>query len=281
MTHSWSNFRFQANKDNQPNGQMVRYTLHQYKDDNKPKNEIINLFFLLKDLLALSGPQHGRISFGQTQLLLLIWLYCMLLLPCHVLPIYGSCIKIHSTDESHEVWSILGGGCLGCGTLHYDSWKPQSVQKVITIYRLYHGLHWELDSIVSIATHYRLHGPGIESAGGEIFYTCPDQPWVPPRLLNNAYWVSFLGVVQSGHGNDHPPPSSTEVKETVKLYLYSPCGPSWPVLRRTLLSYFGTLNLALRNDKSFPCIPFQDKSFWRFKLQYVIKQGNTMTSGEP
>jgi hypothetical protein len=30
------------------------------------------------------------------------------------------------------------------------------------------------------------------------------------------------------------PPSSGEVKERVELYLYSPSGPSWPVLGRTL-----------------------------------------------
>jgi hypothetical protein len=41
---------------------------------------------------------------------------------------------------------------------------------------------------------------------------------------------SFPGVKQSGRGVDHPPPSSGEVKERVELYLYSPSGPSWPVL---------------------------------------------------
>jgi len=41
---------------------------------------------------------------------------------------------------------------------------------------------------------------------------------------------SFLGVKQPGHGVDHPPPSSVKVKERVELYLYSPSGPSWPVL---------------------------------------------------
>jgi hypothetical protein len=30
-----------------------------------------------------------------------------------------------------------------------------------------------------------------------------------------------------------PPPSKAEVKKRVELYLYSPFGPSWPVLRRT------------------------------------------------
>jgi hypothetical protein len=41
---------------------------------------------------------------------------------------------------------------------------------------------------------------------------------------------SFSGVKWPGRGVDHPPPSSAEVKERVDLYLYSPSGPSWPVL---------------------------------------------------
>jgi len=41
---------------------------------------------------------------------------------------------------------------------------------------------------------------------------------------------SFLGVKRLGRGNDHPPSSSAEVKETVELYLYSPSETSWPVL---------------------------------------------------
>ena len=45
---------------------------------------------------------------------------------------------------------------------------------------------------------------------------------------------SFPGVKRPGRGADHPPPTSAEVKERVELYLYSPSGPSWPVLWRTL-----------------------------------------------
>ena len=45
---------------------------------------------------------------------------------------------------------------------------------------------------------------------------------------------SLPGVKRPGHGVDHPPPSSTKVKETVELYLYYPSGPSWPVLGLTL-----------------------------------------------
>jgi len=35
---------------------------------------------------------------------------------------------------------------------------------------------------------------------------------------------SFPGVKRSGRGVDHPPPSSAEVNERVKLYLYSTLG---------------------------------------------------------
>ena len=45
---------------------------------------------------------------------------------------------------------------------------------------------------------------------------------------------SFPGVKRLGRGVDHPVPSSSEVKERVELYLYSPYGTSWPVLGRTL-----------------------------------------------
>jgi len=41
---------------------------------------------------------------------------------------------------------------------------------------------------------------------------------------------SFPGVKRPGSDVDHPPPSSTEVKERVELYLYSPFGPSWRTL---------------------------------------------------
>ena len=69
-------------------------------------------------------------------------------------------------------------------------------------------------SVDGIATGYGLEGPGIESRrGGEIFRTCPDRPWGPPRLLYNGYRVSFPGVKRPERGVDHPPPSSVEVKE--------------------------------------------------------------------
>ena len=45
---------------------------------------------------------------------------------------------------------------------------------------------------------------------------------------------SFPGVKRPGRGIDNPPPSITEVKEKVELYIYSPFGPLWPVIEWTL-----------------------------------------------
>jgi hypothetical protein len=75
---------------------------------------------------------------------------------------------------------------------------------------------------------------GSNPGGGEIFRSCPDQPWGPPSLLYNGYRVSFPGVKWPGCGVDHLPSSSARVKERVELYLYCPVRPSWPFLGRTL-----------------------------------------------
>jgi hypothetical protein len=41
---------------------------------------------------------------------------------------------------------------------------------------------------------------------------------------------SFPGIKRPGRGADHPPQSSVEVKQRVKLHVYSPSGNSRPVL---------------------------------------------------
>jgi hypothetical protein len=58
-------------------------------------------------------------------------------------------------------------------------------------------------------------------------------PWAYPASCTMGTG-SFPGVKRPGRGVDHPTPSSAEVKERVEQYLYSPSGPSWPVLGRTL-----------------------------------------------
>jgi hypothetical protein len=88
------------------------------------------------------------------------------------------------------------------------------------------------DNSVGIATHYGLGDPGLESRWGEIFRTPPDRPWGPRSHLYtyNGYKISFLGVKRPGRGVDYLQSSSAEDNESVDVYLYSPSGPTWPVL---------------------------------------------------
>ena len=61
--------------------------------------------------------------------------------------------------------------------------------------------------------------------------------YTPVQTDPEAYLASYtmgtgfsLWAKWPGHEVDHPPPSSSEIKERVELFLYSPSGPSWPVL---------------------------------------------------
>jgi hypothetical protein len=94
------------------------------------------------------------------------------------------------------------------------------------------------DSSVSIATFYRLDGPGIKSRWRGDF----PHPSRPPLWATQSpiQWVPSLsgGVKQPGRDVDHPPPSSAEVTERVELYLYSTSGLLWPVTGWTLPSFY-------------------------------------------
>ena len=50
------------------------------------------------------------------------------------------------------------------------------------------------------------------------------RPDTKTSLLQNGYRVFFPGRCVK-----HPLLSSVEIKERLKIYLYSPSGPSWPV----------------------------------------------------
>jgi hypothetical protein len=75
--------------------------------------------------------------------------------------------------------------------------------------------------------------------GSEIFYTRPDRPWGPLNLLNIGCRVFPEGKA-AGAWRWPPTPSSAEVKLRVEIYLYSPSGPSWPVLGSTLPYLYST-----------------------------------------
>jgi hypothetical protein len=55
----------------------------------------------------------------------------------------------------------------------------------------------------------------------EIFRTRSDRPlWAHPASYTTSTG-SLLGVKRPGRGLDHPPPSTSEDKERVELYMYS------------------------------------------------------------
>ena len=90
-------------------------------------------------------------------------------------------------------------------------------------------------SAVGVAIHYWLDGPGIKFRCGTRF-SAPVQ--TGPGAHPASYTVgtgSFPGVKWPGRSVDRPPPSSAEVEGRVELYIYSPSGPPWPVLGRTLI----------------------------------------------
>ena len=86
------------------------------------------------------------------------------------------------------------------------------------------------DSVVGTATCYGVDSLGIKSHW-VVRFSAPLQTRPGAHPVSYAMCTrSFLGVKQLGCGADNWPPSSTEVKERVELYLYSPSGPSWPAL---------------------------------------------------
>jgi hypothetical protein len=106
------------------------------------------------------------------------------------------------------------------------------------------------DSSVSIATRYRLDGPRIESRWWARLST-PVQ--TGPAAHPASYTMgtgAFPAVKRQGRG-DHPPPSSTKVKERVALYFYSRSGPSWPVIGWNFPFYCTLLSLHLHNSILF------------------------------
>jgi hypothetical protein len=87
------------------------------------------------------------------------------------------------------------------------------------------------DSSVGIATRYGLDGPGIESRW-ERDFSAPVQtgPGAHPASCTGSLLGGKAagGVVLTTH-----PLSKSRGHERVELYLYSPSGPSWPVIGRT------------------------------------------------
>jgi hypothetical protein len=92
------------------------------------------------------------------------------------------------------------------------------------------------DSVDDIGTRYGLYGRGIESQWRRDFQHPTRPAQGPSSLLCNAYRVFPQSKMARAFHVDCQPLCNFEVKERVKLYLYSQYGPSWHVLGWTLPS---------------------------------------------
>jgi hypothetical protein len=90
---------------------------------------------------------------------------------------------------------------------------------------------------------------GLNPGGGEIFRTRPERLWGPHSHLYSGYRVFPWGKAAEAW-RWPPTPTSAVLKERVELYIYSPSGPSWPVLGWTFpLPWF---NLKITSEASLP-----------------------------
>jgi hypothetical protein len=78
---------------------------------------------------------------------------------------------------------------------------------------------------LTTATLDRSNRYGLDGPGFEPLLEIGEFSSNPSSLLYNRYRVFFPGVKMPGYGTDSPPPCSSDVKETVELYLYSPSVP--------------------------------------------------------
>jgi hypothetical protein len=82
---------------------------------------------------------------------------------------------------------------------------------------------WSWDSIVGTVTGHGLDDGRVGFrvlVGSKIFSSHhPDRLWGPPSLQSNGYWGFFP---RPGHGVDHSPPPSADVK---KIWIYTSIPP--------------------------------------------------------
>jgi hypothetical protein len=89
--------------------------------------------------------------------------------------------------------------------------------------------------VVGIATRHGLDVLGVKSRWkAEPYFPHPSRPALRPT---QCVLGPFPREKRPGRNVGHPPPSSAEVKERVEVYNYSPFGPSWPVVKWTILIF--------------------------------------------
>jgi hypothetical protein len=95
------------------------------------------------------------------------------------------------------------------------------------IFVLYIPQFVDRDNVIGIATRFEIDGPGIEFWWGRDFPHLSRTALGSTSPLHNGYQFSLPKVSRPCRGFNHPPPSSTEVKERVQLCLYSPSLSAW------------------------------------------------------
>jgi len=127
-----------------------------------------------------------------------------------------------------------------------------------------------LDKVVGIETCYRLDSLEFKPQWGQDFPQSIQTGLGAHPVSYSVGSTCLRGIKQPGHGLDHPPPSSADVKEGEELYLHSPFGPSWPVLEGTCCSCHlsSPQNAKLRNSHDFLARPQEVTDRWNLCREY-------------
>ena len=123
---------------------------------------------------------------------------------------YFGHLCVHPTSECSELYRRCN-----TKTEHYHDQYKDLKQQIHTVHTNYIGdVHLPHNGLVSLQTDTMSHTAHL--------------------TVVVASSRSKPGRKAAGRCVDHPTQSSAQVKERVELYLYSPSGPSWPVIGRTL-----------------------------------------------
>ena len=103
------------------------------------------------------------------------------------------------SDDSGELWTLI---CRGCRQIHGLSLLKNENEL--------RNSRMRSNAWLSLTTGWTVR---VLIPSGVRFSAHPDQPWGPPSLLYNGYWIFPGGKVRPGRAADHSPPSSAEVME--------------------------------------------------------------------
>jgi hypothetical protein len=168
---------------------------------------------------------------------------------CHIIPI----------SSKHSPRPIIAK--------HPQVWRSSLYFLAATRRRLWAGI---AQSVWRLATGRTVRGPN--PGREEILHTRPNRPWGLPNFLYNGYRVSLSGGKAASAWRWLPTPSSADVKEREQLYLYSPSGPTWPILWWTDIqwpTFRENLSVLSSRIKQLNKIPL---AAWRWGRQFIPKR---------